>query len=336
MIVTPEATLPPEVAESFYPKGLDKIQLLGGGMINATYLTIDQEGNKAITQRLHEIFDPVLMEDLVVVTQHMREDDLEAPSIVKTVTGDLFATDQEGKVWRSFTYIQNDPAPAHYDRETLVAMGGLLARLHRSFGKLDYIPRFRIPHFHETDYYAAQLEARIDMMPDEATSLVSRTILTEYQGVPELPDLGIQLIHADPRTQNMLFRDGKPFTFVDLDTVMEGSPWIDIGDFLRALTHDAVVADSPDLADNLTYAIDGYRLGAGSGMGRDEFHRSALAAARLITLELGMRFMADIVNDNYFEWDQQRFPSRQANHMSQVGRQLVVHQALLAAERGDK
>lgn len=333
MISAPEVALPAEVTDLFYPDGLEMVRLLAGGMINATFMTTDHFGNKAITQRLHDIFDPVIMEDLAVVSEHMRQNGLEAALIIPTKAGKLHALDGAGKAWRSFTYIENDPAPEHYDQETLVAMGSLLARMHRSFSTLDYKPKFSIPHFHETDYYAAQLEARLDRMPDEETSMTGQTLLDEYQGVPELPDLGVQLIHADPRTQNMLFRGGKPFTFVDLDTVMEGSPWIDIGDFLRALAHDAVAADTPDPTHSLTYAVDGYRLGMAAEFGRDEFHRSALAAARLLTLEVSMRFMADIVNDNYFEWDRQKFPSRQANHMSQVSRQLVVYQALFAAEK---
>ncbi len=333
MSASPELALPPEISEAFYPDGFASVTVLGGGMINATYLTTDEAGNRAITQRLHDIFHPIIMEDLAVVSEHMRRDGLEAAHIIPTQAGELYATDGAGKAWRSFTYIENDPAPPSYDAATLVVMGGLLARMHRSFRGLNYTPKFSIPHFHDTGYYAEQLEARINAMPDAETHDTSRIILEAYQGVPELPDLGRQLIHGDPRTQNMLFRRGLPFTFVDLDSVMPGSPWVDIGDFLRGLAHDAVAADSPEPAKDLPDAIEGYRVESGTDIGKADFHKAANAAARLITLELGMRFMVDIVNDDYFEWDQEIFASRRDNHMSQVGRQLQVHDGLLAAQQ---
>lgn len=333
MTAAAEDSLPAEVVRAFYPDGLARVRLLAGGMINATYLTTDHGGNRAITQRLHEIFSPVIMFDLEVVSEHMRNDGLEAARILPTQSGDFYATDVEGKVWRSFTYLENDPAPDEYDLETLMAMGGLVARLHRSFNSLRYTPRFTIPHFHDTEYYAGRLEQTIPAMPDEETHEKSQAILSAYQGAPELPDLGTQLIHGDPRTQNMLFREGKPFTLVDLDTVMRGSPWIDIGDFLRGLAHDAVTAGSPDPAKDIPYASEGYRCESGTDIDKPDFHRAAIAAARLITLELGMRFMLDIVDDNYFEWDQARYSSRRDNHMAQVGKQWQIYQGLQAPEQ---
>ncbi|MEN9245900.1 MAG: hypothetical protein Q6J78_04245, partial [Thermostichales cyanobacterium SRBZ-1_bins_19] len=45
-------------------------------------------------------------------------------------------------------------------------------------------------------------------------------------------------------------------------------------------------------------------------------------AWQLLLLELAMRFLIDIVEDSYFAWDPQRYPSRVAHNRARLGRQI--------------
>ncbi|MEP7162954.1 MAG: phosphotransferase [Candidatus Moraniibacteriota bacterium] len=107
-----------------------------------------------------------------------------------------------------------------------------------------------------------------------------------------------QLIHGDPRVENILFSStGNPFTFIDYDTLMLGSTYIDMGDCLRSLMS---VEDIAIPVCRFQEFVSGYSLGNPMVKIQDA---QVLSALKYVTLELTLRFFIDSIEQNYFSWN---------------------------------
>lgn len=324
-MVRVQPKIPAEVLKAYGKKDVAS-SLLGQGEINATFLLQSGE-TKFVLQRLSPIFSGKVVEDFDVVTRHMEQNGWEVPRIIPAATGALSVTDLQGHLWRMMTFILSD-APTALSRTELPyqACGELLARLHHTLGELSYIPQFKIPHFHETQYYAERLRELHSGLSEEDKPVASQ-ILDVYAGMRRLPPLAEQLLHGDPRVSNILFRDGKPFTYIDFDTLMTGPVWIDLGDMLRSLAEDSLGSTAKVSIAHLAQVIRGYQKVA-AGSETPDFVMSCMQAAQATALELAMRYMIDIVEDSYFTWDTTRFASRRASHLARISEQLRIYQAL--------
>ena len=117
-----------------------------------------------------------------------------------------------------------------------------------------------------------------------------------------------RVIHGDTKLNNVLFdsESGQPRCIVDLDTCMPGYSLFDFGDLVRftAATSDE---DERDLdrvgVDVELYGAlcDGYLEKASGFLNGFEVERMAFAA-HIVTLTIGMRFLADhVLGDEYFK-----------------------------------
>lgn len=330
-----EIAIPSEVLSAYYgPDEEASGSLLSGGEIHATYLveSSGRSNRKAILQQLGSMFGKAMLEDYGVVTEYLGQQGWEVPELIPTQGGEPFTEDNDGNLWRLTTFIKSDGYPVEREVDPdggfYEDVGAILARFHETLKSLDYQPQFKIEHFHETDYYAARLkEVAAQLSPDDAER--AQELLKAHKNLPKLPgNDGGQLIHGDPRTDNILFREGKPFTYIDLDTTMLGSVWLDIGDLLRSLAEDSMKrAGSVDIAQ-LRAVTEGYRSVSASETDPDEFFGWSVAAMQQIALELGMRYMIDIVEDYYFTWDTAKFSSRRESHLARVAEQLQIYQSV--------
>jgi Ser/Thr protein kinase RdoA (MazF antagonist) len=199
--------------------------------------------------------------------------------------------------------------------------------LHASVRSLNYTPRFSLDHFHDTPYHASKL---IDSLPQltEAGRELGHGILRSYVTLPTDIEMSRQLIHGDPKLDNMLFRDGKPFTLIDFDTIMKDSVWTDVGDFLRSLTGKLLDKDAAEAG--ITNFVAAYREASNLGLSPDQTAHQALRHTGRIALELGMRYLCDIVDGNkYFSWSAEQYDSRHDNHIERAALQLRVAQFVI-------
>lgn len=317
--------LPPEVERAYFDDRIDQARLLGVGIINTTVLIIPVDGVPAVVQKLSPIFDETLMGDYGVVSGHLRDDGWTIPSLLPTDDGSVYKKDTEGKVWRAFEFIESDEDVVG-DSEKLTEYGSILGRLHTSLRTLDYEPVFALPHFHDTHYYATHLsEVSADIPSLEGRGFAEKA-LQAYAELPQLPDYGKQLIHGDPRIANILHKDGRPYTFIDWDTLMNGTVWMDLGDMLRSIAQESLAkTGSFDVAE-LSAVAEAYRREAFPNIQSKEFEDHALLAGQTIALELAMRFTADFAegDDGYFAWDSQTFSSRHEHNMSRAAKQWKI------------
>ncbi len=309
------------------------VRPLSGGMVNHNY-TVSDGGREVVLQDMSRAFDPAVADDFEAVTTHLAGQGWEVPELVRTDSGQSSLPGEGGRFWRASTYLESDGKVPPYNQETMRGLGALLATFHVDMAKLDYEPKSSLPHFHDTAHFMSKLFLLQGAIPDPATRQLAAGALDQYRQNPRLPDAGEQLIHGDPRADNFLYRGGEPFTMVDFDTVMTGSPWMDIGDFLRSAGEEERLKGRSLGRAAVAAFCEAYREIARPDARPEEFYEQSLQAARLISLELAARFAIDTVENRYFAP-----PAGQDRRMFAAERaalQWGVYQDLKNLGRGDE
>jgi len=306
----------------------------GSGHINDTYAaTYTGPGGtrRYIQQRInHVIFkNPVsLMENIARVTDHQRRKmaaagvadlDRRALATIRSREGRAWHQDEEGNTWRTYIFIEG--ATAHDSiqspvqafqaarafgqfQATLTDLGG--GRLHDT-----------IPDFHHTPKRldalisaigldsrnrAAEAAAEIEFILARAPLT---SVLLDKQAAGLIPE---RITHNDTKLNNVLLDNttSEGICVIDLDTVMPGLLLYDFGDMVRTATSPRP-EDERDLSPihmrmpMFEALVDGYLTSANHFLTPTE--KECLAfSGRLITLEIGMRFLTDfLMGDTYFK-----------------------------------
>ena len=317
----------PEILEAFgLPRDCASTRL-HGGHINDTFLV--ENGGKYVIQRINRYVFPSpqdIMENITGVTEFLREKILarggdplrETLNIRRTTQGGTLFVDEEGGPWRCMTFV--DKATSH---ET-VESPAMLREAGRAFGEfqslLSSYPASTlhetIKDFHNTpERYRQLLEAaqndkagRLSQVGAEMDFAAQRkedcALLMDLLREGKLP---LRVTHNDTKMSNILIDDatGKAICVIDLDTVMPGLCAFDFGDSIRAGATTAA-EDEADLSkvhfdlELFEAYADGFLSAAGSALTPLEL-KTLPDGARLMTLEVGLRFLADYLNgDVYF------------------------------------
>lgn len=301
------------------------------GHINRTYIVTTLSCNtvrKYILQRINtSVFTKPdeLMHNIDNVTSYLRrkifaeggDPDRETLSIVKCGNS-LYKTDDEGGFWRVYIFV---PGTRSYDSadtpEMLEAAGLAFGRFQK---RLSNYPAAELhetlPNFHDTvkrfnDFITAVNEdraGRASSVNKEIEFIKSRaekcSYITDRIASGKIP---LRVTHNDTKLNNVLIdtETGEAVCVVDLDTVMPGSVLYDFGDGIRFGASSAA-EDERDL-DKVFVRLDmfeGFTKGFVSGCGgflTDAEFDALPMGAYIITLETGMRFLADHLNgDIYF------------------------------------
>ena len=298
----------------------------GNGHINSTFGV--GEPPRYILQKINTaVFtDPEgLMENVMAVTAHLRkkiaaaggDPERETLTYLKTADGKNFYRDDEDNCWRVYRFV----AGSHTFEAATPERFADSARAFGNFQKmLADFPAEKlhetIPRFHDTGARLEQLReaiaenksGRADGVGEEIEFAFARagqadTIVSALQS-GEIP---LRVTHNDTKLNNVLFDDatGKTLCVIDLDTVMPGSLLYDYGDALRFGASTAA-EDETDL-EKVAFDLDLFRA-------YTDAYLETLAesitpreidllpiSVKLITLECGMRFLADYINgDVYF------------------------------------
>ncbi len=119
-------------------------------------------------------------------------------------------------------------------------------------------------------------------------------------------DLKSKLIHGDPKISNFMFdvNTNEAISLIDFDTIHSGVILYDLGDCLRSCCNPS--GEEPDDINNVFFNLDlceawlkGYLTSARSCL--DEYDMYYLPySIRLISFELGIRFLTDYLNGNIY------------------------------------
>ena len=308
------------------------VRPFGNGHINDTFLVVtnvDGAEIKYIVQRINDnVFKKPdeVMENILNVTTYLKEKIMEDggdPSretltVVTTADGKPFCKDESG-FWRSFMFIDNAvslelPRNDNDFYQSAVAFGKFqcwlkgypAASLHET-----------IPDFHNTPKRYNDFLQSVDKNASGRKENALREIefvkdRKEFTEVLETAfadgKLPKKVTHNDTKMNNVMLdkETGEPVCVIDLDTIMPGYSVNDFGDSIRFGASTAAEDEKDlskvhfDLGLFETYT-KGFLKGCGGTLSDGEI--SLLPeGAKMMTLECGMRFLADYIDgDTYFK-----------------------------------
>jgi len=321
-----------DVTDQFlYETVIDDMYILNSGHINDTFrvhVTNHHGSNTYILQKINTyVFKEPdkLMENMVRVTSHiadkLKKDGLDSHRRViqlrPKLDGEYCYHNQDNEAWRLMDFIGDTHAydyaqnPGHA-YEASKAFGHFQELLSDLEGPDLHIT---IPDFHNTPARFIQLEEAI------ANNAAGRrdTCLAEIEFVkarkeitPILTDcianstMKNRPTHNDTKINNVLIdkSSGEAICVIDLDTVMPGLPLYDYGDCIRSTTRtgaeDATELEGIEMDLALFDAITrGYLETAGNLLTGYEKEKLSFSA-KLITFEMGIRFLADYLNGDLY------------------------------------
>lgn len=309
-------------------------QEIKSGHINSTfrtsYLRPRGDTNRYIFQSINRnVFkDPIaVMNNVEAVTRHINsrvlrlKKDLggQTLSLFPARDGRFWVEDKEGAVWRCYNFIEGCVT---YDVVENTRQAYQAARAFGSFQDLvsDLPPDTiveTIPDFHNTpkrfarlmEVAKADLKGRLGSVKEEFDFIRKRENLTncllKHQESGAIP---VRITHNDTKINNVMIDADldEAVCVIDLDTVMPGLALYDFGDLARSATSPAA-EDEHDLSkvqmqmSMFEALVEGY-LDASSGFLNDQECALLVDSAKLLTLEVGIRFLTDFLEgDVYFK-----------------------------------
>lgn len=311
------------------------VKPFGEGHINETYAVYmpGQDGKEIplyVLQRINiNVFKnpDQVMDNIFGVTEYLRniirqeggDLDRETLSYIKTKDGESYFEDDNGQPWRCLHYVPNSVCYQQVERpeqfyQSALSFGHFLKQLGEYPAESLYET---IPQFHDTrkrfrDFVEAErkdVKNRARVCRSEIDFVLARekdcgTLMEQLEdGV-----LPLRVTHNDTKLNNILFdKDTEEgLCIIDLDTIMPGLAANDFGDSIRFGASTAE-EDEQDL-EKVHFDIDLYEIYV---KGYLEMAKEVLTpaeieslpwGARLMTLECGMRFLADFLQgDVYFK-----------------------------------
>jgi Ser/Thr protein kinase RdoA (MazF antagonist) len=305
----------------------------GMGHINDTYAAVYQQDGirkRYIFQRInHNVFKHPegLMANIVAVTSHLRRKieaaggnpSRETLTLIPALDGGSHIRTEAGDYWRAYVFIEGARTYEAVEDPDHVTSAG------RAFGRFQLLlsdfPADElietIPDFHHTrKRFETFTEAAEEDVKNRASSARREIdfVLQRSDRMSVLVDLLAagrltqRTTHNDTKFSNVMIDDhtGEGVCVIDLDTVMPGLSLYDFGDSIRSLATTGA-EDERDLS-RVEFDLRifepftrGY-LEATRGLLQKEEVDLLPFAAQLMTLECGMRFLADYLQgDIYFK-----------------------------------
>jgi len=308
------------------------------GHIHDTFVSSWERGGETVRflhQRMnHHVFRdiPGLMHNILILTDHLEKkvqsqggmQGFHTLRLVRSAEGGTYLADEHGYSWRTYDYIENTIS---YDvcksESQAFEAARVFGRFQTMLIDLDVeklrvtIPKFFCSEarFRELqDAVQADSACRVAEVSEELRFVEERKelipVIAELLRSGEIPQ---RVVHGDTKLNNVLFdRDsGRAAAVVDLDTCMPGYSLYDWGDLVRftaAMSREDEADSSKIGTDAKLYAAleSGY-LDQASGFLTDKEIELMPFAARLVTLTIGMRFLADYLRgDSYFKVERER------------------------------
>ena len=241
----------------------------------------------------------------------------EVPRVLLSQEGRDCVMDDAGSFWRALSFIDHAETfdivkNEDHGREVGYALG-LFHQL------LSDLPAARLadtlPGFHVTPGYLRQFDevlAAQGAPPSAEVAYCLRMIAEHRAWVPVLEEakeqgrLKLRPIHGDPKVNNVMLdiTTGKAVALVDLDTVKPGLVHYDIGDCLRSgcnpLGEETEAWEEVHFEPDLARAILAGYLPRARDFLTDHDYAYLYDAIRLLTFELGLRFLTDYLAGNVY------------------------------------
>lgn len=303
-MIEPEAT----AAAARFGGAVASLEALDDGHINATFAASTTRG-EIVVQRVNTsvIVDPAAVAHNAVLLRGrvggMVPEPLADPD-------GAFLWHARG-TWRAWSREPGTTRPVP-TVATARSAARLVGRFHRGVAAMDPATLGRpLPPLHDPTRHLARLRAVMGSDPLGRAARV-RNDVEVIEGYGWLADRAADLMaavptrvaHHDAKLTNVLFTGDDATRIVDLDTVMAGQWFWDVGDLVRsAASTDAEDEPGPGTGvrpELVRAVLDGYLDGAGEVL--TETERDAVnTAGAVVTFEQAVRFLADWVDgDRYY------------------------------------
>ncbi len=305
----------------------DKVEPLRVGHIHHTFVSTWQQAD-GVRRYLHQRINDTVFEDVrglmhniekvtAVLGETQHKGDLEVLSLVLTRSGRPYLN-HDGGLWRTFDYVENtdtfnlcrDPKQAYQAAHAFGSFQVSLIDLNPD-DLVEIIPGFFSPSarlWQLEGAFRRNLAKRADSVRKDFEFIQDRRHeVASFDDAQRSGALPNRVVHGDTKLNNILFdkASGLPRCVVDLDTCMSGWSLYDFGDLVRfTAAKSREDAPDPDLAGIDLKVYTGLYNGWIDSLGTHMQHAERALmpfAARMVTMIIGMRFLADHLNgDVYF------------------------------------
>jgi Ser/Thr protein kinase RdoA (MazF antagonist) len=302
------------------------------GHINATF-RVDTAQGPFILQRLHPVFGPEVNLDIAALAPKLVSAGVTVPQVVPTRDGNSFVNAQ-GACWRVLSFLPGRCVVAVESPAMAASAGALAGRFHAALCKVSHAFQFARSGVHDTPAHLATLKDALAAHPHHPlhtpVAEIADALFEEAASLPNLQALPSHVCHGDLKISNFLFDDeGRATALIDLDTLGQSAWCVDLADALRSWCNSAQEDAGHAVFEQPIFeaALAGY-VPAVRGLWSRQEERSLVPALLAIALELTARFAADALNESYFGWNADAFPTRGAHNLARARGQWDLHRQM--------
>lgn len=233
------------------PAGDPRLDTLGNGLINNTFLVLqDEEYYVAQNLNTHVFCDPEILENNISLASAVLKRSgvpFTLLNFIEVAGGKLHYT-VNGITWRAMEMIEDtDCFERITDLQQAENAAFALGSFHAAFTPEDAL-KFKEPIPHFTDFslrwktFEDALEngipGRLEQYKDLTDFFLSnKTILDTFVHISK--SFPLRVIHGDPKASNFLFESQETTvkSIIDWDTLMPGTVLYDFGDMVRSFTN---------------------------------------------------------------------------------------------------
>jgi Ser/Thr protein kinase RdoA (MazF antagonist) len=295
------------------------LEAFGNGLIHRTWKLVTK-GNEFILQRINDsIFSRPedIAWNIELIADHLaaHHPDYFFVSPIRTIEGNQMLHLQEG-YFRMFPFVKNSHS------YNIVSSAEQAYEAARQFGKFTVVLKdldpsqlkITIPGFHDLvlryNQFLIALQNANAERKNNANALAEKLksyagIVTAFDKIKSGDDFQIRIIHHDTKINNVLFDSGdKGICVIDLDTVMPGFFFSDVGDMMRTYLPSADEEeqdfDKIKLRDFYAAIIEGYCSEMQDELSMAEKNSFFYAGQFMIYMQ-ALRFLTDYLNnDSYY------------------------------------
>ncbi|MEN9597984.1 MAG: hypothetical protein RL596_295 [Bacteroidota bacterium] len=306
--------------EMAYNFSVIEFNAIQSGLINTTYKVVTNKGNFIVQQLNTTVFKEVasIASNIAQVGNFLQQNHplyLFTHPLVNKNGSTLFYNNVH--VYRVFAFIENtNTIRATSNEMEAYEAAQQFALFTQKLVEFDITKLHEtIPQFHNLSLRFRQFEQAVNANNDsrktKATTLIrhllqKKEIVQLYESFTQQPQAIKRVMHHDTKISNVLFdRAGKGLCVIDLDTIMPGYLFSDVGDMLRtyltSATEEEADLDKIIIRRPFIIAIEmGYLKGLGieiNSFERDNFY----LFGRIMIYMQTLRFLTDYLeHDRYY------------------------------------
>lgn len=304
-----------------FGNGSPVIEPIGEGQIHRTYkVSFAGDDNAMVLQCINQ--RTFSQPENIIQNYHILFDYLEnkpggikIPAPLSTHQNKFFWRDAEGNFWRATRFIKNSHSlPAAQNKKDAYLAAKSFAGLTFALAGIDPLElNIILPEFHNLQACYQQFEDAISkatiMKLLRATHLISelrqrKKMVSFYNSLSDEKKFPTRLMHHDCKIGNILFDQNSRAVLgpVDLDTVMPGKFFSDIGDLIRTMScpvdeNSTAWGEITIRGDYYFAIICGYLDGSGNMLTNDEKESIHYSGLLLIYMQ-SLRFVTDFLNND--------------------------------------